>query len=62
MFLSMGAPLGGALSFRALGLFDLLPVALRPTVKWMHKKVTREDTAGEGAGEGREREGRGEGP
>lgn len=35
--LALGSPLGGAVSFRAVGLLPRLPLAWHPTIKWAHR-------------------------
>ena len=38
--LSIGAPLGGVVSFRRLGLLQRLPEKLQPQIKWAHRNVS----------------------
>jgi hypothetical protein len=41
MVLGMMAPIGGAVSFRKLGLLTLLPTAMQPIIKMGHRYVSK---------------------
>lgn len=50
LVLTVGAMIGGAVSFRKLGIITLLPVSLHPLIKAGHRYVSGTDGRGRDSG------------